>query len=825
MATVGLYAQTLRSLRPRQALYRARRLVPPALLAATTRVGERPPLRSHALGLAVDPAPQSGPQTPPARTGVFSGYGAERPFPAPGFWRDRSAGLLFLFHLHGFRPLAAHAAGGPDLEGDRFWADVLESWLTTEGRPAHPAWHPYATSQRIIAWSAALAAVERWPPPVASAAADSLWRQAHYLRRAIEYDIGGNHVLKNAVALVYAGAAFESERLLEPGRRLLQRELALQLLSDGGHEERSTSYHREIAADIADCSVVLDRCGSGVPAWLSEAGTAMESWQRSVAGPDGRLPLLNDAWEGPPLALPARRDSVQVLAASGLVVLRDAQDQVVLDAGRLCPPHLPAHAHADALSFVMWADGRPLVADPGSYAYTGKWRSPMRATAAHSTVEVDGADQCTFWGDFRATHLPDVRLEGTAAEDRAAVAVASHNGYARLQSPVTHRRALVLVHGAGIAVVDVMVGSGRHRIRSAIRLAPGVEVAAGRAGPFRVNLLGSARAPAHEEGPYAPYLGTLESSPVLVDRREVAAGEVFGWSLLRPPWEVAAVSEERVAFSGPEGLLEVPLTPGGDRAADVRRRSREQWAHQPAGAYAAGPAALGTAESFARVEAERERSQPWMDETFDFGRFDGRRLLEVGVGLGTDHLKWVRGGAITTGIDLTPRNAELTRRRLELEGLPHDLRVMDAEALDFADATFDAAYSFGVLHHVPHPERAFEEIHRVLRPGGTFLGAVYNRRSFFVARMRLQRLVGLEFLRESWAERLGRVELGGETARPYVRLFDSAGLEKALREAGFTRVRVVRRHLGVVRLRRVLGAGLEESLGRRVGWYLAWEAS
>ncbi len=89
-----------------------------------------------------------------------------------------------------------------------------------------------------------------------------------------------------------------------------------------------------------------------------------------------------------------------------------------------------------------------------------------------------------------------------------------------------------------------------------------------------------------------------------------------------------------------------------------------------------------------------------MHDTFRYERFAGQRVLEIGVGLGTDHVQFARAGAVMTGIDLTPRCIELTQIRVAQEGLWSDLRVMDAGQLTFEKDAFDAVYSFGVLHHV-----------------------------------------------------------------------------------------------------------------------------
>ena len=278
-------------------------------------------------------------------------------------------------------------------EGDAFWGEVVDSWLTAYDRPSSPAWHPYPTSLRIIAWSAALSALDDWPRELRDRVAASTLRQARYLRRALERDIGGNHVIKNATALALAGGVFASSGLLQPALRHLERETHSQVLADGGHEERTTSYHREVMADLADVREVLVRVGHAVPAWLDEVLGSMSRWATVMAGPDGRLPLLNDAWEGPPI--PHGGPDVSVLRESGYVVFRHGEDQLIFDCGPRCPRHLPAHAHADALSVVLWLDGAPVVIDPGAVPtpvtfviraealpLTTRWRWAARTSAS-----------------------------------------------------------------------------------------------------------------------------------------------------------------------------------------------------------------------------------------------------------------------------------------------------------------------------------------------------------------------------------------------------------------------------------------------------------
>ena len=521
----GLYVDTIRHMRASQLVGRSRRLVPPALLAGGLVSGRSESFAAHAAGLGADPAPQSGPVPDPADTGTFEAFGYARTADGEELWKTGSEGLLFMFHLHGFCPLGAYAAGEHSAAHDAFWAEIIESWLRTHNRPSLPSWHPYPTSLRLIAWCSALGAVDSWRESLRGRLAGEIARQGRYLRRAVEHDIGGNHVLKNATALIYAGITVPNSGLLEPGLALLRRSLARQILADGAHEERSTSYHREIEHDLAGLLMLLERTGWPVPDWLSDARGRMAGWQAALAGPDGDLPMLGDAWDGPAID-PGVSSELTVLRASGHVVLRCGDDQVVFDCGNLCPAHLPAHAHADALSFVLWVDGQPLIVDRGAFAYTGAQRGAFRATAAHSTVEVDGEDQCVFWGDFRASFLPRIETPRVRSEDGIIVVESSHDGYRRLPDPVVHHRALLWVPGSGMVVVDRLRCRRRHDIATRLQLAPST------AAPLGISpLVGEAMTEVVE---HAPFFGARVDAAAVLTRLTVRTGEAFGWTLLRP---------------------------------------------------------------------------------------------------------------------------------------------------------------------------------------------------------------------------------------------------------------------------------------------------
>jgi SAM-dependent methyltransferase len=244
-------------------------------------------------------------------------------------------------------------------------------------------------------------------------------------------------------------------------------------------------------------------------------------------------------------------------------------------------------------------------------------------------------------------------------------------------------------------------------------------------------------------------------------------------------------------------------------ATDSKSRIQTYWERKPCGSkHASAPE--GDPEYFAQVERRRYELEPFIPRYADFEGARGKRVLEIGVGLGTDFVRFARAGAKMTGIDLTQRSIDLVTRRLKLEQLDGDLRVADAEALPFEDGSFDRIYSWGVLMVTPDTPRAVQEAIRVLRPGGELCAMVYARRSWvaFGLWARYALLVGRP--RRSLAEVVSNhMESPGMKAytEPEVRdLF--TGLEQ---------LRIER--VGTPYDRRVAGP-LARLTGRRLGWFM-----
>jgi SAM-dependent methyltransferase len=154
-------------------------------------------------------------------------------------------------------------------------------------------------------------------------------------------------------------------------------------------------------------------------------------------------------------------------------------------------------------------------------------------------------------------------------------------------------------------------------------------------------------------------------------------------------------------------------------------------------------APVGTRQFFDELDEYRFDKLSYLPQVVDFNGFRQRRLLEVGCGVGTDLVRFARGGARVIGLDLSETAAGLARQNLVVHGQQGDLLVGDGAALPVPDGSLDVVYAHGVLQYAPNPRRIVEEAHRVLKPAGTAIFMVYNRVSWLRALSTVMK-VGLE---------------------------------------------------------------------------------
>ena len=147
------------------------------------------------------------------------------------------------------------------------------------------------------------------------------------------------------------------------------------------------------------------------------------------------------------------------------------------------------------------------------------------------------------------------------------------------------------------------------------------------------------------------------------------------------------------------------------------------------------PKTVGSKEYFDEVEARKYLVEPHIPAFAEFDRWRDKRVLEVGCGIGTDSINFARAGAELTAVDLSSESLRIAQERAEVMGVADRIAFVQANAEELTDAVsgeYDLVYSFGVVHHTPHPERALAQMRRLAAPGATLKLMVYNRWSWKV---------------------------------------------------------------------------------------------
>ena len=530
-------------------------------------------------------------------------------------WHLNEVGQLWRFHLHYFTYLedliVESQVNSKTQIATATLRSLIGSWLDSCSVIAGDAWHPHTISLRLVNWLTAARVLgdilEEEDAPFLKRLQCSIYAMARLLENEVEFDVRGNHILKNLKALIYAGIAFEGpepSRWLGNSMDLLRSETEEQILSDGGHFERNPGYHLVVTRDYLEIGLLLRKNQLDVPGWLDYTIEKMLDFTAAIVSRDGNIPLIKDTVRG---AYPSAfcllatgnvyfekekwawgdfdevfpylwysadsfaqfRDvernkgpRCDFLAASGYCVFEDESSEsfLVMDVGKPCPDYLPAHAHADMLSYELDIESQRVIVDSGVYEYEkGLWRDYFRSTRAHNTVEIEGRSQSEVWDKFRVGRRARPDHVYFQESDNFAIVSCGHDGYQRLPSCAKHTRTLYWQKGDFWLILDEITGHGQTAASSFIHFHPSVSAmemsyqqwmlewdtdARLYLSSFGVNCYESVFGRDEDgiQGWYSEEFGKVEPNCVLELKKNATLPFCFGYVLARAPMRIEADS-------------------------------------------------------------------------------------------------------------------------------------------------------------------------------------------------------------------------------------------------------------------------------------------
>jgi ubiquinone/menaquinone biosynthesis C-methylase UbiE len=261
-------------------------------------------------------------------------------------------------------------------------------------------------------------------------------------------------------------------------------------------------------------------------------------------------------------------------------------------------------------------------------------------------------------------------------------------------------------------------------------------------------------------------------------------------------------------------------------AIDHKAETRKQWNRTPCGTGDfLADAEKDSLDYFERIRRARYESDEWMLRTIPFAQTKGKRVLEIGHGIGSDLVTFAEAGAEVCGVDITEEHHRLATQNFAARGLPVELKLCDAAQIDYPSEHFDIVYSHGVLHHTPDTVRCIGEAYRVLRRGGLFILSLYRTYSAFhlFAKLMHQGCLRGDLFRLGYGGLMATIEQGadGITVKPLVKTYRRAQLRHMLADFSSVTYKVGhfrREHIPVAGW--LIPRFAERWLEPALGWYI-----
>lgn len=392
--------------------------------------------------------------------------------------------------------------------------EFIDNWIANNfSLISGDKWNPYVIADRLMNWIGFVS--EYCDDTKIKHYAKHIYPQAIELMKSIEYQLGANHLLSEGRALIAAGAFLNNGKMYQYGKKILQKEFNVQFLKDGGHYERSVSYHVESLQQYFEAIWIMNYLGDSAAQSFAMMIKEAYKFLNNMIGVNGEIPLFNDSAIDYPFydardflatteylykttptnAYPGdykvswNMDNFEKLdcnwninelsESTGFLhhrfQLGDNKYSVYFDVGDNGPDSNLGHTHADSLSILLSCSNKGILVDSGVFTYqNGELRNRCRSTKAHNTLEIDDTDNAEVWSAFRVGRRGHSKVDYYENCNGTMKIRASSNGYTNiLKESANHIRELIVDDQRGVLIVnDSLECNNSHKVTIRYHIGP-----------------------------------------------------------------------------------------------------------------------------------------------------------------------------------------------------------------------------------------------------------------------------------------------------------------------------------------------------------------
>lgn len=395
----------------------------------------------------------------------------------PNDWNNKNITKLWVYNLHYFDDLLSHDA----FEKHDLHLTLLTRWVNDNKIGYGVGWEPYPSSLRIVnilkAWLGGLELNDKL--------FKSVHDQTNYLCNNLEKHLLGNHYFVNLKAILFAGVVFENSEWIWLAQKELINQINEQILDDGFHFELSPMYHSLIIVDLFDILNLNNAYPHTISISLIETILdkipQMIKCQEAMSHPDESVSFFNDSVDGIapkkkiidnygkklgfPICKYQKNYALEkVDNFSGYICAEISGNKLIFDAADVGAVYIPAHAHADTLSFELSIGKQRVFVNSGTSEYENNLRRlSQRKTKSHNTVEIDELDSSLVWDSFRVADRAKVSNWNFQLFSEKVMISAEHNGYTKLFNKRMHKR-LITFDTNTLIVNDYISGKYKNAV-------------------------------------------------------------------------------------------------------------------------------------------------------------------------------------------------------------------------------------------------------------------------------------------------------------------------------------------------------------------------